>query len=494
MLRRPFFILSCARSGSTSLARILDSAENGHCACEPAPNLNVECRDMMDGRIDDPRAVVDKTVVPRVRHHLSRHEVYGEKNVTYGPFIPELHAALGCRFIYLKRDGRDVVRSMMDWHNRMFGTIYRECIDPGDLSPRALQAASRLLVHKDTSDYSRPRPRPGEELYERWETLSREEMCAYYFSRMTHLYLDALERLPATEWTALDYTEPSAEAVVEAARFVGLRGLHASEVTGLLNGRINSLQDRIGETDRYPHWTAWDSGLRDRFTRIAQSAMIRAGFWSDPRRFWKPPGYGRFWLEHDGGPEWYQWMYNSRKAVHDHLVAWVQHPDRSAEIESIADFGCGVGVGYRDHFADRRYVGIDLVPKNIDWCRTHLANNRHEYRCLDYVAEDVDEKFDLVFSSGTIDNSYDVDEYLKAMVRASRKWVYVTCYRGWFPDLQEHRYWYAPAEACFYNDISPGRAQRTLQAAGCRDIQCFPVATHNQEIPQETVLIARVTA
>ncbi len=48
MTQRPsrtvYFILSCARSGSTSLARILDTAGNGACVCEPVPNLNVESR------------------------------------------------------------------------------------------------------------------------------------------------------------------------------------------------------------------------------------------------------------------------------------------------------------------------------------------------------------------------------------------------------------------------------------------------------------------
>ena len=134
---RPFFILACARSGSTSLARILDDASNGTCAIEPVPNLNVETRLAHDGRPAHPLAapsadraeVVRALVVPRVQRGLAEHEVYGEKNVTYGPFIPELHAQTGARFVCMKRDGRDVVRSMLDWHDALFGNVYRECAD-----------------------------------------------------------------------------------------------------------------------------------------------------------------------------------------------------------------------------------------------------------------------------------------------------------------------------------------------------------------------------
>ena len=103
----PFFILSCARSGSTSLARILDAAANGACVVEPTPNLNVETRLAMEGRLADPAGVVREQIAPRVRAGVASHGVYGEKNVTYGPFVPHLREQLDARFVLLKRDGRE---------------------------------------------------------------------------------------------------------------------------------------------------------------------------------------------------------------------------------------------------------------------------------------------------------------------------------------------------------------------------------------------------
>ncbi|MCA8942998.1 MAG: methyltransferase domain-containing protein [Planctomycetes bacterium] len=487
--RKPYFVVSCARSGSTSLTKILDSATNGDCVLEPQPNLNRETRDMREGRLADPDGTLESSVVKRVLTAQRPDRVYGEKNVTYGPFLDRLHRRLDPRFVYIRRDGRDVVRSLMDWHERMFGTIYRECSDPGDLSPRALQSAGALPVHEDTSDYSRPRPLPGEAIALEWEDLSREEMCAYYWATANRIYRDQLARLPADAWVEIDYTRASADEIVEIGTFLGLEGLDRDAIAEMLDRRINSIGDRIGEDDRYPHWGQWDSGRRDRFWRIAGPMMLELGYAREGRE-WCPPHYGRWWKNHDGGLDWYEWMFEGREPVHRDLIAWATAP--ANRVESVVDFGCGLEVGYTDAFAEKRYVGIDISHRNVDWCRRNRKNPKHAHWCADFVEEPLPEKFDLVFSSGTIDNTYDIDACLRAMVRASKKWIHVTCYRGWFPELDEHRYSYAPQHDCFYNDLSPKRAARTLREAGCTDVRIDRVASGKDDIPFETRIIARV--
>ena len=488
---KPFFVLSCARSGSTSLAHILDTATNGHCAVEPMPNLNRESRDMREGRIADPAALLEDTVVKRVLAARQNPGVYGEKNVTYGPFLELLHQRLACRLVFMHRDGRDVVRSLMDWHERMFGTIYRECADSGKLSQRAVQEAANLLMRDDSSDYTRPRPLPHEPLFDAWEHLSREEMCAYYWAQANTAYRETLAGIPQSDWFELDYSRATARDIVALGDFLELEGLEEAAVADMLGDRINSIRDRIGEADRYPTWRHWDSGARDRFAAIAGDAMRLLGYWSSPAVDWRPTDYGRWWKEHDGGLEWYEWMHGSRAAMHRDLVAWVRSSEHDASIRSIADFGAGLGVGYCDAFADRRYVGLDLCRRNTDWCSANRTNERHDFRCIDFVAEPLGERFDLVFSSGTIDNTYDVDACLRAMVAASRGWIHATCYRGWFPELDEHRYTYNPAHQCFYNDISPRRVRQTLEAAGCEDVRIDPIRTGNDAIPYETRIVAR---
>jgi SAM-dependent methyltransferase len=491
----PFFILSCARSGSTSLCAILNEAANGRCVSEPVPNLNRETRDMLEGRIGNPVAVLEATVLPRVKDGMRRVEVYGEKNVTYGPFIPYLYDALRCRFVLIQRDGRDVVTSLINWHEGKFGSIYRECKEAGRLTPEANSAAASLLVHEDASDYSRPRPLKADPLYRTWEDLTRAEMCAYYWSVSNELYLNHLQRLPDETWTAVDYSTVTASAVERVGAFCGLTGLGRERIQAMLDRKINSLEDRGSSAGTYLDWKHWDGGMRRRFDAIASGTMRRLGYYQGEGKEWRPAHYGTWWRNHDGGLAWYTWMYEGRRKMHDDVISWIRERERQGDrISSIVDLGCGVGVGYAEALAGKRYVGVDLSERNVQWCLEHRRNPAHEYQCADFIVEALKEQFDLVLSSGTLDNCYDMDAGLRTMVRQSRKWIYATFYRGWFPDLSEHRYRWSEEHTCFYNDASPARIRETLVQLGCQDILIEPVptGTGRREIPFETRVIARV--
>jgi len=192
-----FILLSCARSGSTSLARILDEAVNGRCAVEPVPNLNRETREAMDGRLEDADGIVEATVVARAVERLEEVEVYGEKNVTYGPFVEKLYKRLDCRFVLITRDGRDVVRSLINWHEARFGTIYRECREPGNLMPEAVLAAARLPVHLDTSDYARLVGATGSRADVRVLLGKNQRALFGSFEEITHRFVDENRLYPS---------------------------------------------------------------------------------------------------------------------------------------------------------------------------------------------------------------------------------------------------------------------------------------------------------
>ena len=173
-------------------------------------------------------------------------------------------------------------------------------------------------------------------------------------------------------------------------------------------------------------------------------------------------------------------------------MAWVRGRIAAGDaITSIADLGCGVGVGYAEAFADLRYVGVDLT-RNVEWCRANRTAPSHAYLDVDFIGAPLAERCDVVMSSGTMDNVYDVDALLRAMVSSSRRWVYLTAYRGWFPDLDEHRYTWSPEHSCFYTDVSPRRLESTLRESGCTEIVIEPRRTSRSDIPYETRVIARV--
>src|SRR5262245_24804585 len=92
------FITGSARSGTTSLLRALGLSSRADVALEPFPTLNRESRDLYDGRLADPYAVVARDVAPRVARALDRGKIYIEKHVSLVPFIPHLAELFPCRF------------------------------------------------------------------------------------------------------------------------------------------------------------------------------------------------------------------------------------------------------------------------------------------------------------------------------------------------------------------------------------------------------------
>lgn len=284
-----FYIVSCARSGSTSLTRILSAATNARCESEPPPDVNRECRDAMDGRLrESHQSIVERVFAPRVEKTRGTVAVYGEKHVTLAPFMYEMHRQLGCKFVYIQRDGRDVVRSLLDWHNLKFGTIYREAADCDGLTANAKSNSSNLLSHHDTSDYSRPRPAPNDPLYRSWESFTRFEMCAYYWSRINEYYLEKFVDLPAEAWITIDYKKPTAQDVLRVAKFIGLEGLSEERVASMLDEKINSVayrqkQDAASGPDlvstAFPKWEKWTPDLMSKFDRLAARTMQRLGYY-----------------------------------------------------------------------------------------------------------------------------------------------------------------------------------------------------------------------
>ena len=486
-----FFILSCARSGSTSLAKILNTSTNSICQSEPMPNLCVETRLAMEDKLSELQIdhALEESVVARVKQFADEYEVYGEKNVTFAPFITKMYEKLCCKFIFLKRDGRDVVTSMMNWHEHKFGNFYKEANSKCNPTNDALVAAQNLLAYQDISDYSRPRPLKGDELYYKWNKLSRFEMCSYYWSTINELYLKELAKIPKEAYIELDYTNVTTDQMIEIGKFLGLKDFKYETIDNMLNKKINSLEDRGHNSGKFPKWTEWNSELREMFDKFASGTMYKLGYYEDEITKWKPKNFGEYWEKQKGADnKWFKWMYESRQYAHIDLINFVKENDN---IESIADFGCGTAVGYSEAFNDKVYIGVDISEENIRWCQKNRPNPKHTYISQDFIYKPLIEKVDLVFSSGTIDNCYDVKAYISSMIKSSKKYISFTLYRGWFPDLDKIEYNYNP-DGYFYNNIGVSVLEKYLKELGCKDISITPLETDKDDIIYETRVVAHV--
>lgn len=204
-----------------------------------------------------------------------------------------------------------------------------------------------------------------------------------------------------------------------------------------------------------------------------------------------PESFGFWWEREESDLNWYDWMFHYRLRVHRAFIAWLAAEEAShGRFASVLEVGCGRGVFYPHFFADRAYTGLEYSRRNVDWLIANREWPSHAYHQGDIARWKGEEKHDLVFSSGTIDNVQDMDAFLEGMVRGARKAIYLTAYRGWFPELTEHRVSYSAETGAFYNDISPARVRQVLERLGCRNIVVEALPTGLPTIPFETLIVA----
>jgi SAM-dependent methyltransferase len=206
-----------------------------------------------------------------------------------------------------------------------------------------------------------------------------------------------------------------------------------------------------------------------------------------------PANFGFWWEKEESDLNWYDWMFQYRLGVHQEFVAWLKSQEQmSIDFLRVLEVGCGRGVFYPQFFSRKHYTGLEYSKRNTDWLIEHRAWRNHDYQNADIADWASEEKFDLVFSSGTIDNVPDMDGFIRGMVKNSRGKIYLTAYRGWFPDLQDHKISWSDATGAFYNDISPSRIEMLLNELGCKNIAIAALPTGRAEIPYETVISADV--
>ncbi len=483
------FILGCARSGTTSLARALEASAQVRCLIEPTPNLNIESREMFESRVLNPYELILRDICPRIAEQLTRSPNYIEKQVSLVPFVPHLAKMLNCRFVIPYRDGREVVTSLINWHNQMYPIIYREAQGEERLGSHARQVrAAQTSI--DSFDYSLPRPTRRDPWRESWKTFDRFEMVSWYWSFINRYIADQTALLDPARYLFVDYTNPDIDAIRSVYDFIGLSDFNADAVEQILSQRVNSLEDRLGEPGAFPQWRQWTPERVQRFSDIAFDTMQALGFADvDSRPI--PPGFGSWWNEEQQDAAWYQQIYDYRAAMHDLFHEWCGVvEDRLGVFESVIDVGCGIGLGYTDLFHNRQFTGIDLSPFAIDYCQSNATNPKHRFVRQEIISDPPELVADLVMSHGTIDNTYDLDAFLRAMAKMTRRVLYVTNYRGYFGAMEQHRYLWDPATRVCFNDLSPSRVENVLREEGFETILIFPQQTHRDDIATETVIIA----
>lgn len=206
-----------------------------------------------------------------------------------------------------------------------------------------------------------------------------------------------------------------------------------------------------------------------------------------------PAVFGFWWEKEESNLDWYDWMFQYRLRIHQQFISWFSKQETSGQtFKSIMEVGCGRGVFYPQYFSDRKYLGLEFSKRNTAWLKEKRAWEGHDYLNGDIADIPINKKYDLVFSSGTIDNVEDMDQFVRGMVKAAKKAIYLTAYRGWFEELDAHTVTWQEDTGAFYNDISPSQIKNLLKDLGCKNIVVEPINTGRTEITQETVIYATI--
>lgn len=183
-----FFVVSTGRSGSQTIARVLSQSPDCICLHEPEPSLVKEATLYQYGLIADE---VIRSIFVETRPPIMDGKIYGESNLKLSSLIPLLAQTFPqAQFIWLVRDGRDVVASTYyarGWYRPM-AELQAENPKP---KTNPMQNWHRFRLRGDLVGAMTP---------DEWEALSRFEKNCWLWTWTNTNIQSHLSLLPPERW------------------------------------------------------------------------------------------------------------------------------------------------------------------------------------------------------------------------------------------------------------------------------------------------------
>lgn len=426
MKKKSIFIVGVHRSGTTAVAKLLGLSDFAVVQSEPTPNLNVESGLIWGGALSNPKAPLIREVLPRIAKAHQRADIYVEKQNSLLPFITDLHELTNCRFVAMKRSGEETVRSLLNWHEKVYPMFYRE-------------AGGNVLADGEGGEFdsSLPRPLPGEEYADKWNTLDRLEMLSWYWNRAMLEFQNQISQLPSESVFELDINDLGVETARELYEFSGLPDFKEEKATELLASRVNSIVSRSGESGKKT--IQWGPEERSKFARFVGPAMRSFHYWERDSQL--PISSG----EQANGSGYDE----VEKTVRDRFEKWCE------SVNSTCSFA-----------------------------------TKKEVSNLSDFDEPTAGQFDLICSLSGLANTPDPEFFLRRACQSSRQLLYLRCESGWNPKFRQHEIFVGGNVKAPVVSLSPSEVGRVVKEEGFENYVIFPQKSFREDIAAETIIVA----
>ncbi|MFX0097202.1 MAG: sulfotransferase [Candidatus Hodarchaeota archaeon] len=257
MESRSFFIIGCGRSGTTAVARILDTAENATVFVENNPKLCIAARMKREGILPYPEEFILKSTARNIQAANERGLIYGDKNPNYVYFVKELLMVYHCKFLFVVRDGRDVVTSCINFDRHRTPNYYRYEDDPN---------SDLTQPEEDFWDFARLRPLRDDSIFNRWRSMGKFEKFCWYWANYNKLLIDATSIIPKENWRVVNMTKDGVDQIEKIFEFLGLVPFLGETIDQMFKAKINT-SITIGKRrkDVFPEWGQWSDEQKDVF-------------------------------------------------------------------------------------------------------------------------------------------------------------------------------------------------------------------------------------
>ena len=174
------------------------------------------------------------------------------------------------KFLFIIRNGKDVVRSLMDWDNFSSGNIFGRNEDDSN--------SNIIKPDDDWWDYSRIRPQKGEKYYDNWQDLSKFEKCSWYWNKYNKELLNASKMIPEERKMFFDISTSNTKNILKIMDFFNLDKIEKDKISDILNQRVNSTRERYNRDQIFPKKEQWSLDLNSKFFSFAGEMYNELGY------------------------------------------------------------------------------------------------------------------------------------------------------------------------------------------------------------------------